>query len=299
MIWINQIFQGILLGGYYALLACGVSFMFGVMRIINLAHGSLAVAAAYGVFWLADRYGLNPFFGLLISIPVMAAVGWLLHRLILERSAKAGELIPILSTFGLAVVLDNSLFAIFGADTRSLAPYIDTLAYNSFDIGSFTFGDLSVLTFIVAVVMLGGLHWMLKHTPIGRRIRAVADDADTAQMVGVNAVAVNAVAAAITVATVAVAGVFLAMRATIDPYTGEPQLIFAFEAVMIGGLGSLWGTLAGGIALGVAQSLGAQINSQGFLIAGHVLFLIVFLIRLLSHGQLPRLGFTRFLAFAR
>jgi branched-chain amino acid transport system permease protein len=285
MSWVNQIIQGVLLGGYYALLACGISFMFGVMRIINLAHGSLAVVAAYGVFILADRYEMNPFVGLVTAIPVMALLGWGLHRLILERSARGGELVPILATFGLAVVLDNSLFIAFGADTRSLAPFIDTLAYDGVDIAGLTFGRLSLLTFAVAVVLLGGLQWMLQHTALGRKIRAVADDSGTAQLVGINALAVNSIAAAIAMATVAVAGAFLAMRATVDPYAGGPQLIFAFEAVMIGGMGSLWGTLGGGIALGVAQSLGAKVHSQGFLISGHVLFLVVLLFRMMLNGR--------------
>lgn len=285
MSWLNQILQGMLLGGYYALLACGLSFMFGVMRIINLAHGSLAVVAAYFVFQLADQYGLHPFVGLVLAMPAMGLIGWLLHRLVLERSSRGGELVPILATFGLGVVIDNALFSSFGADARSLAPYIDTLAYDGFDIAGLTIGQLPLLIFIVAVLLLGGLHLMLAHTALGRRIRAVADDPATAQLVGVNAAAVNAAAAAIAMATVGIAGVALAMRATVDPYAGAPQLIFAFEAVMIGGAGSLWGTLAGGIALGVAQSLGARVHTQGFLIAGHVLFLVVLLTRLLLVGR--------------
>lgn len=285
MTWVNQFLQGVLLGGYYALLACGLSFMFGVMRIINLAHGSLAVVSAYGVFYLADRFELSPFWGLLLAVPAMAAVGWILQRLILERSRRAGELVPILATFGLAVVLDNAMFSAFGADTRSLAPYVDTLAYDSFEIGGVMLGHLPLLAFVTAVALLGGLHLILARTGIGRRIRAVADDPATAQLVGVNAVGVNSVAAAIAVGAVAVAGAFLAMRATVDPYSGAPQLIFAFEAVMIGGAGSLWGTLAGGVALGVAQSLGAQVHPQGFLIAGHALFLAVLLARIALQGR--------------
>lgn len=287
---LNQIIQGVLLGGYYALLACGLSFMFGVMRIINLAHGSLAVVAAYGVYYIADRFELHPLLGLLLIVPVMGTVGWLLQKAVLARSARAGELVPILATFGLAVVIDNTLFTSFGADTRSLAPFIDTLAYDGTDVAGLTLGHLPLLTFAVAVVLLGGLHLMLTHTALGRRIRAVADDPVTAQLVGVNSATVNATAAAIAMATVGIAGVFLALRATVDPYAGSPQLIFAFEAVMIGGAGSLWGTLAGGIALGVAQSLGASIHTQGFLIAGHVLFLVVLLVRLMLAGR-PLLSF--------
>lgn len=293
MTWLNQILQGILLGGYYALLACGLSFMFGVMRIINLAHGSLAVVAAYGVLTLAERFEIHPFIGLLLVMPAMALLGWLLQRLVLERSARAGELVPILATFGLAVVLDNTLFSVFGADTRSLATSIDTLAYDGVAVGGFMLGHLSLLTFALAVLLLGGLHLMLAHTALGRRIRAVADDPTTAQLVGVNATAVNAAASAIAMMLVAVAGTFLAMRASVDPYAGSPQLIFAFEAVMIGGAGSLWGTLVGGIALGVAQSLGAQVHTQGFLIAGHALFLLVLLGRLWLAGRPLSLALTR------
>ena len=293
MIWLNQLLQGILLGSYYALLACGLSFMFGVMRIINLAHGSLAVAAAYFIWILADRYEVYPFVGLLFVVPLMGIVGWVLHYLVLERSAKAGELVPILATFGLAVALDNTMFSVFGADTRSLANYIDTLAYDGIEVGPLTFGHLSLLTFLVSVGLLGGLHLMLKHTQLGRRIRAVADDPASAQLVGVNAVTANAVASGIAMMTVAVAGAFLAMRATVDPYAGPPQLIFAFEAVMIGGAGSLWGTLIGGVALGVAQSLGSQVHSQGFLIAGHVLFLVVLLTRMMLAGRTFKQLFTK------
>jgi len=286
MNWVNQILQGILLGGYYALLACGLSFMFGVMRIINLAHGSLAVVAAYLLFALAERSEIHPFVGLVAVAPAMAAVGWILHRLVFERSARAGELVPILSTFGLAIVLDNSLFARFGADTRSLAPYIDTLSYDSWTLpGDISVGQLSLLTFGVAVVLLGGLHLLLGRTALGRRIRAAAADSDTAQLVGVNARAVYASATVIAMITVAIAGAFMAMRATFDPYTGPQQLIFAFEAVVIGGAGSLWGTLIGGVVLGIAQSIGAQIHPQGFLIAGHVVFLVILLGRLyVSNG---------------
>ena len=281
---LNQILQGVLLGGYYALLACGLSFMFGVMRIINLAHGSLAVAGAYGVYWLAERQGIHPFAGLLLCVPVMGAIGWVLYRVVLARSARSGELVPILATFGLAVVFENMLFSLFGADTRSLAPFLDDLAYDGFDFAGLSVGTLPLITLVVAIALLGGLHLMLRHTALGRRIRAVADDPATAQLVGVNSLAVHAAAAAIAMVTVGIAGAFLAMRATVDPYAGAPQLIFAFEAVMIGG-GSLWGTLFGGIALGVAQSLGAGVHSQGFLIAGHVLFLAVLLLRLMLAGR--------------
>jgi branched-chain amino acid transport system permease protein len=281
MIWLNQIIQGVLLGGYYALIACGLSFMFSVMRIINLAHGSLAVLAAFMLFVLADRFGLSPFIGLLVVLPVMAAIGWVLQRAVLERSLRGGMLVPILSTFGLSIVIDNLLFQQFGANTRSLAPYIGDLSYNSWEItDDIDIGQLAVLTLAVAVVLLGGSQLFLTRTQLGRAIRATAEDPDTVGLIGVNARVVNATAAAIAMVTVGIAGAFLAMRATFNPYSGSQQLVFAFEAAVIGGAGSLWGTLTGGIVLGVAQSIGAQIDPQGFLITGHVVFLLVLFARL-------------------
>ncbi len=281
MIWLNQVVQGVLLGGYYALIACGLSFMFGVMGIINLAHGSLIVLAAFGLFVLAEYFGVSPFLGLVAILPAMAVLGWLLQRAVLERSARAGILVPILATFGLAIVIDNLLFEQFGADTRSLAPYIGSLSYDSWTINDDIYiSQLAVLIFATAVIVLGGLQFFLSRTQLGRAIRATAMDPDTVGLIGVNARFVNATATAIAMVTVGLAGAFLPMRATFGPYSGAPQLIFAFEAAVIGGAGSLWGTLFGGIVLGVAQNIGAQINPQGFLIAGHVVFLLILFTRL-------------------
>ncbi|AYG62484.1 branched-chain amino acid ABC transporter permease [Rhizobium jaguaris] len=290
---INTLIQGILLGGYYAVIACGLSFMFSVMRIINLAHGSLAVVAAYGLWLLAAKLGIPPFAGLLIVLPVMAVFGWLLQRLVLERSARGGTLLPILTTFGLSIVIDNLLFEQFGADTRSLAPFIGNLSYASWQLpGHFFVGKLAALTMVTAIVILGGLQLFLSRFALGRSIRATAEDPDTAGLVGIDARRINAVATAITMVTVGIAGAFLAMRATFNPYSGGPQLLFAFEAAVIGGTGSLWGTLLGGIVLGLAQSIGAQIHPQGFLIGGHVAFLLVLFVRLHQFG-IPRLGRIR------
>jgi branched-chain amino acid transport system permease protein len=277
--WLNSIVQGVLLGGYYSLIACGLAFMFQVMRIINLAHGTLAVMAGYAIWTLGDRFGINPFVALIAILPIMAVVGWLLQRGVFERSARAGQLVPLLSTFGLAIVIENLIFEKYGADTRSLAPFIDTLAYDSWAIGNIYIGQLSVLIFTVAVALLGGLSLFLSKTHLGRAIRATAEAPETVGLIGINARKVNAVATAIALLTVTIAGMFLGMRATFTPYSGGEQLVFAFEATVIGGAGSLWGTLIGGIVLGVAQTIGAQINPQGFLIAGHVVFLVVLVAR--------------------
>ncbi|HEY0124397.1 MAG TPA: branched-chain amino acid ABC transporter permease [Rhizobium sp.] len=294
---INTLLQGILLGGYYAVIACGLSFMFSVMRIINLAHGSLAVAAAYGLWLLASKFGISPFAGLLIVLPIMAAFGWLLQRFVLERSARGGTLLPILTTFGLSIVIDNLLFEQFGADTRSLAPFIGNLSYASWQLPGHIFvGKLAVMMMATAIVILGGLQFFLSRFALGRAIRATAEDPDTAGLVGIDARRVNATATAITMVTIGIAGAFLAMRATFSAYAGAPQLLFAFETAVIGGAGSLWGTLVGGIVLGLAQSLGAQLHPQGFLIGGHVVFLLVVFLRLFRSG-IPAFGKIR--AFLR
>jgi len=283
---INQLIQGVLLGGYYALIACGLSFMFSVMRIINLAHGSLAVLSAFGLWLLAERFGIQPFLGLAIVLPVMAAIGWALQRYLLERSSRGGALLPILTTFGLAIVIDNLLFEQFGADTRSLAPYIGSLSYDSWEWpGNIYVGKLAVLILVIAVALLGGLQLFLSYSSMGRSIRATSEDPDTAGLVGIDAGRANAVATAIAMVTVGIAGAALGMRATFDPYSGAPQLLFAFEAAVIGGAGSLWGTLAGGIVLALAQTLGAQLHPLGFLIGGHVAFVLVLFVRLFVAGR--------------
>lgn len=289
MSFVNLLAQGVLLGGYYALIACGLSFMFGVMRIINLAHGDLAVLAAFLVWSIVGHTGMSPFLALAIVLPVMGGLGWLMQRAMLERSLRAGMLVPLLTTFGLGIVIQNLLFACYGADTRSLAPAIGDLAFDSWSLGSQIYiSHLAGLIFLVAVLLLGGLQLLLAWTPLGRAIRATAEDPDTAELVGINSRSVYAAAAAIAVMTVAVGGTFLGMRATFGPYAGPTQLIFAFEAVVIGGLGSMWGTLFGGIVLGVAQNIGAQIAPNGFLIAGHAVFLLVLGARLASGSAIAR-----------
>ena len=279
---ISGLIQAIMLGGYYAIIACGLSFMFSVMRIINLAHGSLAVLAAYLIFLLADRFGINPFLGLMIIIPVMAALGWLLQRYLLDKSARGGELLPVLTTFGLAIVLDNLMFQRFGANVRSLAPYIGDLSWDAVELpGGIFVGKLSVIILVSAIAIIGGLQLFLSKTMMGRSIRATSMDPDTAGVVGIDPERASALAAAIAMATVAVAGMFLGMRATFEPYSGASQLLFAFEATVIGGIGSLWGTLIGGIVLAIAQTLGANIHPLGFLIGGHFMFLAVLFFRLM------------------
>jgi branched-chain amino acid transport system permease protein len=278
MTWVNAVVQGVLLGGLYALFACGLSLLFGVMRIINLAHGDLALLGTFMVFVVVDNLGWSPFAALIIVLPGAAVVGWALQRLMFDRAMQGGELAPLLATFGLSIVIGNLLLETFSADTHGLsAGALETSAWRISD--DLSIGALPALIFVVAVLLLGGLQLFLSHTPLGRAMRATADDPATAELVGIDARRVYATAAAIAIATAALAGAFFGMRSSFDPSLGPAQLIFAFEAVIIGGLGSLWGTLVGGIILGVAQAVGAEIDPAWSILSGHIVFLAVLAFR--------------------
>jgi branched-chain amino acid transport system permease protein len=286
MNWLNAVVQGILLGGVYALLATGLSLMFGVMRIINLAHGDLAVLGAYLILVVLDHWNTSPFLALVPVLPVMLVIGYVLQRTILERSLRSGILVPLLTTFGLSIVIQNLLLQKFSPDVRSLGGQAGAIATDSWRLtGKISISAIGALVLGTAIVILGGLQLFLSKTQMGRQMRATAQDPDAAELVGVDSRAVYARATAIAVAVAAVAGMFLAIRSTFYPFAGPTQLIFAFEAVVIGGLGSLWGTLVGGIVLGVAQTIGAQIDPQYSVLAGHLVFLAVL--------ASPRGGFFR------
>jgi branched-chain amino acid transport system permease protein len=280
---INAIVHGILLGGLYALLATGLSLMFGVMRIINLAHGSFALIGAYMAYLLVQHLHISTYLALVPVLPGALVVGYVLQRTLLERSLRAGELVPLLTTFGLLIVIGNLLQYFFSPDVHSL-PAGSIGPANWRLSSSLTIPWFDVLILGIAVGVLGGLQLLLQRTQLGRELRATAADADTAELVGVNARSVYAWATGIAIATAALAGVFYAMRSAFDPYSGATQLIYAFEAVVIGGMGSLWGTLVGGIVLGVAQAVGAQIDVQYFALGGHVVFLAVLVVRAVSQA---------------
>lgn len=276
MTWVNAVVQGVLLGGIYALLACGLALMFGVMRIINLAHGDLAVLGAYLIMVVLDHANISPFLALVPVLPVMLLVGYGLQVTVLDRALRSGVLVPLLATFGLSIVIQNLLLEKFSPDVRSLGGQAGGIATGSWSVGSgIRIPQIGVLVLVVAIGVLGGLQLYLSRTQSGRQMRATAQDPDTAELVGVNSRAVYARATAIAVAIAALAGLFFAIRSTFSPFAGPTQLIFAFEAVVIGGMGSLWGTLAGGIVLGVAQTIGAQIDPQYTVLAGHLVFLAV------------------------
>ena len=285
MVYADAIIQGILLGGLYALFAAGLSLIFGVMRLVNIAHGDFIVLGAYLALIAIQMTGLHPFLALLIVAPAMALAGYAIQRGLLNRTLGPNLLPPILVTFGLAVVIQNTLLMTFSTDTRRLAA--GAIETASLSVGPISIGWLPLLTFVVAVALIFALELVFYRTAIGRAFRATSDDAETARAMGVNTRHVHALAMALSFAVIAVAGVFLAVRSNFDPFSGPVRLIYGFEAVIIGGLGSLWGTLAGGIVLGVAQALGAQISPAMQILAGHLVFFLILAVR--PRGLFPRM----------
>jgi branched-chain amino acid transport system permease protein len=280
MAWVNAIIQGILTGGLYALFACGLSLMFGVMRVVNLAHGDLATVAGYvGVGVIAATH--VPFlWSIPIVVVIMALLGYVLQRTLIQAAINRGELTTLIVTFGLSIVIENGLLQFFTANSRGIG--VDqSIVTDSFSIGSqIQIAWLDVIIFVLAVVVLLGLQYYMSSTKYGRLIRAVADDREAAQLSGADYRHVFGVCAAIAFGTVALAGTAYGMTTTIDPTTGtQTILLFAFAAVVIGGLGSLWGTLLGGVVLGIAQQIGAQLNLSWELLAGYVIFLVVLIVR--------------------
>jgi branched-chain amino acid transport system permease protein len=292
MTWVNALVQGILLGGLYALFAAGLSLVFGVMRLVNLAHGDLSILAAFLVVAVVDVAGFSPWIGLLIVVPAMFLIGYLLQYTVLNRTLESGELAPLLVTFGIAIILQNILLEQFSADFRGIdAGGIETDSIKVSD--QFSVGWFPLLTFLMSVVVLFALQLLIGRTQLGRVMRATADDQRTAELMGIDHRRIYAVAMGIALGTVALAGVFFGMRTTFAPSDGPVRLIYAFEAVIIGGLGSLWGTLVGGIVLGIAQTLGTQIALSagispgwGGALAGNIVFLAVLATR--PTGLFPR-----------
>ena len=272
--WLNVILQGVLIGGLYAMFAAGLSLIFGVMRLVNIAHGDLIVLAAYVALMATTALGITPLVSLLVVVPVMALIGYGLQRGLLNRTLGDDLLPPLLVTFGLSIIIQNGLLELFTADSRKLQAGAIEVATVQVTQGLWV-GVLPLLQFAVAIAVIAGLQLLFYRTALGRAFRATSDDQDVAQLMGLDTRHVFGLAMALSLAVVAIAGVFLAVRANFDPAIGPARLIFGFEAVIIGGLGSMWGTLAGGVILGVAQAIGAQLDPGWQLLAGHVAFLAI------------------------
>ena len=284
MFWVDTLVQGSLLGGLYALFAAGLSLVFGIMRLVNLAHGDFIVMGAYLILVLVTLLGLPPFLALVVALPVMFAIGWGLQKFLLNRTLGDDILPPLLVTFGLSIVLQNALLESFSADSQRLPT--DTLTTASVAVGPLNLGVMPLLTFASAVAVIVGLNQLFYRTSLGRAFRATSDDPITASLMGIKPANIFATATGIALVIVAIAALYLGLRANFDPNVGPARLIYAFEAVIIGGLGSLWGTLVGGVIIGVAQTVGAALNPEWQILAGHLAFLAVLLVR--PRGLFPR-----------
>jgi branched-chain amino acid transport system permease protein len=283
--WLDTVIQGVLLGALYALYATGLSLIFGIMRLVNLAHGDLIVLAAFLILALSSALGIDIFLAFAIAVPLMFVVGCTLQVALLNRTLGTDILPPLLVTFGLSIVIENGLLEGFSADSRRLP--IGDLAGVSLPLGGgIAVGVFPLMGLAAAVLVILALNQVFYRTSLGRAFRATSDDAETAQLMGIDNRRIYAIAMGLALAVCTVAAFFLGARAQFDPTIGPARLIYAFEAVIIGGLGSLWGTLAGGIVLGVAQTIGARINPEWQILAGHLAFLAVLVVR--PRGLFPR-----------
>ncbi|MGH9106018.1 MAG: branched-chain amino acid ABC transporter permease [Acidimicrobiales bacterium] len=284
MSYANAIVQGILLGGLFALFACGLSLMFGVMEVINLAHGDIAVAAAYLAVVLVPATHIPAIWVFVLVVPVFMAGGYFGQRLLLQRSLRSGPVTTLLVTFGLSVVLENSLLEVFSANSQSLD--IGSLVSGSVQVGQIFLPYLSLIILGTALVALSAIQLFLARTRTGRMVRAVADDREAAQLVGASCDHIFGVATALAAGTVALAGLALAMYTSVAPSAGPSYLLYGFAAVVIGGLGSLWGTLLGGMVLGLATTLGSLVDPDLGSMLPYLVFLAVLAVR--PRGLFPK-----------
>lgn len=282
---IETLFQGVLLGGLYALFALGLSLMFGVMRLTNTAQGDFVVLGAFAAIAAAAAFSLSPTTVGLLLLPLAFGVGYALQRWVLNGTLGRDPLPSLVVTFGLSIVVQNALLEIFSADPRSLdSDGLNTMSLAVAD--GVAVGVLPLIILAVAVGCTAGLQWLFDRTAIGRSFRAVSDDREIAELMGLDARRVYATATGIAFVVIAVAGVFQAMRTTVSPSDGPLLLLFAFEAVIIGGMGSFWGTLVGAMVLGITQQIGFRIDPGWGIWAGHLVFLGVLVLR--PQGLFPK-----------
>ncbi len=276
--------QGLLLGGLYALFALGQSLMFGVMRLTNTAQGDFIILGGFFAISLTAATGLSPGMALLLVAPAAFIFGYALQRFVLNGTLGRDPLPSLVVTFGLAIIIQNMLLEIYSADPRSL----DTgaLAIDSLSLAGVTVGTLPLLIFAVAVLATVVLQSLFSYTSLGRSFRAVSDDREAAQLMGIRPGIVYAQATGIAFVLIALAGAFQAMRTTVAPSDGPLLLLFAFEAVIIGGMGSFWGTLLGAMLLGLTQQIGFRFDPGWGIWFGHLMFLAVLLVR--PQGLFPK-----------
>lgn len=275
MIWVDILMNGLLLGGLYALFGLGLSLIFGVMKIANIAHGEMAIGGAFLVIALCNIVGVP----LWAALPLMLLASWtfgaILQLAVVNKVMGADPMPPLLMTFGLSIIIQNLLVEIFGADNRALD--IGTLGTIGFDMGGASVGVFPLLIFAIALALFGGLHWVLHHTRWGRNLRATSDDPEIVGMMGIDRHRVFAMVMGLSAALAALAGTFLAMGGSITPFSGAERLLIAFEVIVIGGLGSIWGSMVGGLVLGVVHVIGLRFDPASGPLYGHLLLLFILL----------------------
>ena len=256
------------------------------MRLVNIAHGDMIVLAAYLGLTVTSVLSIHPLIAITFVVPIMAIIGYTLQRGVLNLTLGDDLLPPLLVTFGLSVILQNGLLELYSADPQKMNPGI--LATANIKIAGLSIGIFPILMFLTAIIVIATLQYIFYRTALGRAFRAVSDNQEIAQLMGLNKRHIFALAMALALSVTAIAGIFLGTRTSFDPAIGGGRLIFGFEAVIIGGLGNLWGTLVGGIILGVAQNLGAQINPGIQILSGHLAFLIILFLK--PKGLFPRVS---------
>lgn len=279
MTLVNALIQGVLLGGLFTLFALGLSIAFGVLRVVNLAHGQIMTFAAYLSVLVLSSTGLNVWVTLLVVCPLLFLAGYLVQRFMLQRALLMGELAPLMVMFGLSVIIPNLLVGFF-TNNKQQIPMGDlaTASINLF--GDIYIGVLPLITLVIAVLLIVALQLFLARTGAGRNMRAAADDSETLRLMGVDHRTVYATAMGLAFALAALAGVFFGMRqGGVTPFDGQLTVLFAFQAVIIGGLGSLWGTLVGGMVLGISQSIAGLFGPELPLLVGNLVFLLILVLR--------------------
>ncbi|PLX61594.1 branched-chain amino acid ABC transporter permease [Sedimenticola selenatireducens] len=283
--WIDAVLQGVLVGGLYALFALGLSLMFGVMRLVNVAHGDMVILMAFIGYITTQTMGLDPFSAMVVVVPIAFVIGYALQRGVFNKTISKDPLRSLVVTFGISIIIQNLLLEYFSADSRAIVSGgIEAQSIQLTD--GLAAGLLPVIILATAVILTFLLQWLFGATRIGRAFRATSDDHDAAALMGVNNAHVYAIATAIAIGILGIAGIYHGMRTTFTPTDGPAQLIYAFEAVIIGGMGSFWGTLAGGMLLGIAQSIGARWDPGWGVLIGHVMFVAVLMFK--PNGFFPK-----------
>ena len=280
----ETLIQGILLGGLYGLFALGLSLMFGVMRLTNTAHGDFIILGSFASLALVSS-GLSPLQTLLVTLPLAWVLGYGLQRYILNGTLGKDPLPSLVVTFGLSIVTQNFLLEIFSADPRAIeSDGFNTLGFAISE--SISIGLLPMLILVLALLATFFLQWLFKKSYMGRAFRAVSDDPEIAELMGLNARQAYASATGLAFVLISISGTLQGMRTTVSPSDGPLLLLFAFESVIIGGMGSFWGTLAGAMLLGVAQQIGFRWDSGWGIWCGHMMFLIILIVR--PQGLFPK-----------